>query len=151
MAKFLARCAAGIFGGTIVGILSFTQMINYGGNYGCFKFADKLFGTQGYESCGSLGAIGGVLIGLLVGFILISTLKITNYKKAAIWLFVGAFVLPLIYGAIMLWPPFGDDDMLLAVVFILMFMILSGIPSLIITILMQLREIAKQKKHADNL
>lgn len=131
--KFFAQFAAGIFGGTIFGIAAFLTMINYGGNYGCWAIIDSIFGTAGYESCGSFGAITGMITGAIVSLVLISRVKIINYSKVATYLLLWSFVLPFLYGVVTFWPPFQDADMLIVPPFILIFMLFSAIPSLTIT------------------
>ncbi|PJC36968.1 hypothetical protein CO046_03330 [Candidatus Peregrinibacteria bacterium CG_4_9_14_0_2_um_filter_53_11] len=131
--KIFAEFSAGIFGGTVLGIAAFLAMTTYGGNYGCWSSIDSLFGTVGYESCGSFGALTGVLVGALLAMILFSKAKITNYTKVAIYLLLGAFILPFLYGVIIFWPPFEDGDLLLVPPVILTFMAFSVIPSLLIT------------------
>lgn len=44
-------------------------MMNYGGNNGCWPWADSLFGGAGYESCGSLGLVAGFILGGFFGTI----------------------------------------------------------------------------------
>ncbi|MFA7314409.1 MAG: hypothetical protein WC025_00560 [Candidatus Magasanikbacteria bacterium] len=131
--KIFAQFVAGIFGGTILGITGLLTMMNYGGNHGCWAFIDYLFGTAGYESCGSFGSIAGIIIGTILGITVISKVKISNYSKVAIYLLFGAFILPFIYGVIMFWPPFEDGDLLIVPPAILGFIIASIIPSVIIT------------------
>jgi hypothetical protein len=91
----LTQFACGIFGGTILGILGFLTMTSYGGNAGCFAWADYITGLAGYESCGIVGAILGIVMGSLLGPIR----KTTNYSHSfIIGLIVAAFVLPFIIG-----------------------------------------------------
>jgi hypothetical protein len=131
--KIFAQFTAGIFGGTILGIAGFLTMMVYGGNHGCWSVIDSLFGTAGYESCGSFGAIIGMLIGAILGITILSNKKITNYLKTAILLLSGAFLLPFIYEIVIFWPPFEDGDIFIVSPVILMFMLFSSIPSLLIT------------------
>lgn len=108
-------------------------MMNYGGNNGCWPFIDSLFGTAGYESCGSFGSIAGLIIGTMVGIAIVSKVKILRYSKVAIYLLLGSFILPFLYGVIMFWPPFEDGDLLIVPPVVLGFMVASIIPSAIIT------------------
>jgi len=94
----LTQIMAGIFGGTIIGIALFLAMMTFGGNYGCWKPIDTLFGTAGYESCGSFGTIVGILVGVWLGINIIGKIKINNYTKAAGWLGLGSFLLPFAFG-----------------------------------------------------
>ena len=119
--KIFAQFIAGIFGGTILGIPSFVNMMNYGGNYG-----------GSYESYGTIGAISGVIIGTILTTAIVSNIKISNYSRVAIWLLLGTFLLPFLYGVIMFWPPFEDGDLLIVPPVILIFMLFSTISSLLI-------------------
>ncbi len=130
--KFFAHFGAGVFGGTILGIAGFLVLMNYGGNSGCWAFIDSLFGMAGYESCGSFGAIAGILVGSIIGIAVLSRMKIVKYSKVAISLFLGSFLLPFLYGVIIFWPPLGDSDLLLVPYVVLVFMLFSVIPSLMI-------------------
>jgi len=131
--EIFAQFTAGIFGGTILGIAGFLTMMVYGGNHGCWSFIDSLFGTAGYESCGSFGAVIGLLAGTILGIAIISKIKFTNYLRTAIWFLTGSFLLPFLYGVIIFWPPFGDSDILIVPLITLVFIIASLIPSVIIT------------------
>lgn len=131
--KIFAQFTAGIFGGTILGITGFLTMMNYGGNYGCWQFIDSLFGTAGYESCGTFGSIAGELTGVILGIVILSKAKISNYSKVALYLLLGSFLLPFIYGVIMFWPPFEDGDLLIVPPFVLIAMLVASVPSLLIT------------------
>lgn len=93
-AKFFAQLTGGMFNGTLLGIIGLLTMISYGGNYGCWTLLDKLFGSAGYESCGSFGAIFGLILGNILGMIAIN--KITNYLKVAISLLVASLVIPFL-------------------------------------------------------
>jgi hypothetical protein len=143
--KIFAQFTAGVFGSTILGIATFLTMMTYGGNHGCWSFIDSLFGTAGYESCGSFGAIIGMLIGAILGIAMLSKEKITNYLKAAILLLLGAFLLPFLFGIAIFWPPFEDGDFLIVLPVIPMFMLFSSIPSLLITGIINLRKLFVRK------
>ncbi|MBU1722161.1 hypothetical protein KKG38_05245 [Patescibacteria group bacterium] len=144
--KIFAYFIAGIFGGTILGIAAFLTMTNYGGNYGCSPFIDSLFGTAGYESCGSFGALIGILVGCIIGITIISKAKITKYSKIAIYLLLGSFLLPFIYGVIIFWPPFEDGDLLIVPPIVLLFMLFSAIPSLLITGVINWQKFLRRKQ-----
>lgn len=131
--KIFAQFIAGIFGGTILGITGFVTRMNYGGNYGCWLFIDSLFGTAGYESCGSFGSIVGEIIGVILGITILSKIKISNYSKVAILLLTGTLVFPFLYGVMMFWPPFEDGDLLIVPPIILIAMLSAAVPSLLIT------------------
>jgi hypothetical protein len=143
--KIFAQFTAGIFGGTILGITGFLTMMNYGGNYGCWSFIDSLFGTAGYESCGSFGSIVGEIIGVVLGILILSKSKITNYTKVAFLLLLGAFVLPFLYGVMMFWPPFEDGDLLIVPPFVLIAMVAASVPSLIFTGIINWRKFLRKK------
>ena len=129
--KIFTEFIAGVFGGTILGIAGFLIMIDYGGNNGCWPIIDAFFDTAGYESCGSFGAISGTSLGALIGITILSIANVKNYLGTSIWLAIGAFVLPLIYGIVTLWSPF--EDLLIVPPVIIVFMISSIIPSALIT------------------
>ena len=143
--KIFAQFISGIFGGTILGISGFLTMTNYGGNYGCWPFIDSLFGTAGYESCGSFGSIAGIIIGTILGIVVISKAKITNYSKIAIWLAIGTFAVPFFYGVVVFWPPFEDGDLLIVPPVILSFIVAATIPSLIIAGAINWRKFLRSK------
>ncbi|HBB38333.1 MAG: hypothetical protein UV82_C0009G0063 [Candidatus Magasanikbacteria bacterium GW2011_GWD2_43_18] len=143
--KKLAQFIAGMFGGTTFGIAGFLAMTGYGGNYGCWPLIDAIFHMQGYESCGSFGAISGILLGVLVGISVLSSIPISHYAKITKYLFLGTFILPFLYGVFMFWPPFEDGDMIIVAPIILVFMILSSIPSAIMTGILQAISILRKK------
>ena len=134
--KALAQIAAGVFGGTILGIAMFLIMINFGSRYGCGKFIDSIFGTAGYESCSSFGSIVGVLLGVVLGMVAIGKSKIITYSKAALWLGVGALLLPFIYGVVMFLPEFENGNifgsLLMISTAVISFAIASAVPSIFI-------------------
>jgi len=127
--KVIAQLAAGIFGGTVLGITGFLTMVNYGGNYGCWAAIDALFGTAGYESCGSFGALVGEFLGVIIGIIVLSLLKMKRYGQAAIYLLASAFIVPFIYGISMFWSGLEWGIILMIVSVILGAMISSAIAS----------------------
>jgi len=137
-AKIFAQFSAGIFGGTIVGIAGFVALMYYGGNYGCF-------GGGGYESCGSFGATGGLIIGVIFGISILSKIPLSNYSKVAIYCLCGACILPFLYGVIMFWPPFEDGDLLVVPPVIFAFMLASTVPSAIIVGAMQSQKFFTKK------
>lgn len=139
--KFLAQLSTGIFGGVTLGILNFVTLMGIGGNYGCLTIIDKIFGTAGYESCGSFGAISGILLGNLLGITIVHFLKLSDkkFKELTIKMLASTFIIPFLFGLIIFWPPFEDDDILLVPVVISTFFLVNLIPSLIITSLFNLR------------
>lgn len=156
--KIFAQCTAGVFGGMMLGIAGFINLTNYGGNYGCAAWIDNLFGTRGYESCGSFGALSGVLLGSILGILIITKIKRSadQYKKIGIRMAFATIILPLLYAVIIFWPPFvrsensgnllEDYDFLIAIPITIIFILLSIVPSGLITAALQWREIFKQKK-----
>lgn len=131
--KIFAQFSAGVFGGTTLGLVGFLGLMSYGGNYGCSQWIDSLFGTAGYESCGSFGWIAGGVIGVVLGIAIVSKAAISNYIKTAIRLLFATFLFPFLYAALMFWPPFEDSDILIAIPVILISMAFASIPSLLIT------------------
>ena len=144
--KIFAQFISGIFGGTILGITGFLTMMNYGGNYGCWTFIDSLFGTAGYESCGSFGSIVGLIVGSIMGIIILNKTKISHYSKVAMYLLLGSFILPFLYGVIMFWPPFEDGDLLIVPPVVLGFVVASIIPSALITGAINWRKFLRRKQ-----
>lgn len=144
--KILAQITAGMFGGTTIGIAGFVTLLNYGGNYGCWPFIDTLFNGAGYESCGPFGALTGLILGAILGVTIITKIKMTQYSKAALLLAIASFVLPFLYGFIMFWPPFGDDDLFIVPPVVLAFVIASLIPSVLITAAMHWENILRKIK-----
>lgn len=143
--KIFAQFSAGIFGGTILGITEFLIMMNYPGTKdGCFPLTDSIFGTLYHKLCGYPGAIAGIIVGTILGIVVISKIKISNYSKTAIMLVAGSFLLPLFYGAAMIWPPL-DGRILIILLIILGFIFASIVPSLIITGAINWRKFLKRK------
>lgn len=142
--KFLAQFVAGTLGGTLLGITGFVILLTYGGNYGCWEFVNKLLNSVGYESCGPFGAIGGLVLGIILGIFIISKLRITNYARTSGFLVI-ALLLPILFGVVMYWPPFEDQDMLLVIQVTLGFIFVSAIISLILTTIINWRKIFKRK------
>lgn len=68
--EFFGQLTFSMFGGGMLGPIGLAELMNYGGNNGCFAWADALYGVPGYESCMQLGLHGGVLIGSLIGFLI---------------------------------------------------------------------------------
>ncbi len=102
--KILNQFLGGIFGGTLLGILGWTSLMTYGGNYGCFAWIDSLMGSVGYESCGSFGSMAGILIGVFLGIIILRILKIHKPQRTALFLILLSFLIPFLIGSILLWP-----------------------------------------------
>ncbi|MEK7672783.1 MAG: hypothetical protein AAB373_02775 [Patescibacteria group bacterium] len=141
--KFLAQFLAGTLGGTVLGITGFINLLNYGGNHGCWPVINQLFNGVGYESCGPFGAIGGILIGFIFGILIISKLKNQDYSKISQVLGL-CFLMPFFYVIIMFWPPFGDDDVGFASTAVLAFILVSAIPSLLVTLAINWRKVFKR-------
>lgn len=135
--KSIAQITSGMFGGVILGITAFLVMMNFGANYGCWKFIDGVFGTAGYESCGSFGSIVGILSGVLLGILMVRNLKNVKYSKIALWLGIGSFLLPFLYGTITFFPQFKNGNVLATLFMIstpiLAFIIISALVSIFFT------------------
>jgi hypothetical protein len=67
--EFFGQMLLSMFGGGILGPIGVGYLMNYGGNNGCFAWADALYGVPGYESCMQLGLHGGVILGSIIGFL----------------------------------------------------------------------------------
>lgn len=95
-AKFLAQIAVGTLAGTLLSISGLMSLMFYGANNGCFSWVDNIFGTQGYESCGSLGFIGGLILGALLGILAIRRSRLSNktYKRIWIYTLLAAVLIP---------------------------------------------------------
>lgn len=98
--RILAQFTTGIFGGTLLGIISFIVLMTIGGKYGCLPIIDKLTGLQGYESCGNFGGTFGIILGSLIGlfFIKLSKRSESLYKKIAITTAIAALIGPILIG-----------------------------------------------------
>lgn len=94
---------AGIFGGTILGFIGFSKMMAYGVKHECVPNAISNTVCCGYDQCGSLGSIIGIIIGSLLGIsaiIAITQFKILNHSKVIRKFIFSAFILFFIYGII---------------------------------------------------
>jgi hypothetical protein len=135
--KSVAQIISGIFGGTVLGLTTFLAMMNFGANYGCWNFIDRVFGTAGYESCGSFGSIVGILSGVLFGVLIIRKLKNVEYSKVVLWLSIGSFFLPFLYGIITFFPQLKNGNALGTVLMIsapiLAFIFVSALVSIFFT------------------
>ncbi len=139
--KYFSELLAGIAGGSILGMLSLLIGMNYGGNYGCFTFIDAIFGTRGYESCGAFAAIIGIIVGALIAISLVKKFN-KNNKKTNIISIVTLILVPVLLGVII----FGLGDLGIILPVIIIFALLSIIPSAIITFLMNWKNILTKKR-----
>src|SRR3989338_2647347 len=112
--RYLSGVLAGITGGTIFGMIGFGLGIDYGGNYGCFSLVDAIFGTRGYESCGAFGAVIGILMGIIVVPLFLVLLVSLNPDMS-----------------------FNYNDFSIFPFIFLIFVLLSLVPSIIITLFMR--------------
>lgn len=133
--KIFAQFIAGTFGGVILGIAGFLTLSNYGAqNHGCWNVVDLLFNSRGDESCGSFGALTGMALGSIIGVVILTLLKISNYKKTSQITAIATFLLPLAYGVWVFWSSFE----IIIIAEILLYIVLSAIPALLITIVINL-------------
>lgn len=145
--KIFTQVSAGIFGGTICGMIGFFKMLSLGsGEGGCWPFIDSIFNTAGYESCGSFGAISGIISGSIVGIIIFSLLKISNYKKISLSLIFSALFAPLIYNLIIFLSKSLSGDIFVVLFLTLIFFFFSIIPSLFFAVLLNLRKIITKER-----
>lgn len=85
MKKILATIILLIFTLSL-GIFSFLQFMNYGGNNcdmkgnKCDCFCCHAFGLRGYESCSYVGLINGLVLGILISSILYKIIFKKNIK-----------------------------------------------------------------------
>ncbi len=100
--KIVSELILGSVVGTLLGIFGFLALMIYGGNYGCFYVIDKVFGGQGYESCGLFGLISGILIGSLVSVVLLhrSSFQKESYEKISVISIISIIVIPLIIASV---------------------------------------------------
>ncbi len=143
--QILTQFIAGIFGGTILGIFGWLAMTSYGGNHGCFEIIDLIFNDAGYSSCGSFGLCGGLFFGPLLSILFIKIKKIYSYK-ISLYLLTGAFLLPIIYAY---WTFARLDDysaFYLGIQIIVLTILISTVPSAIVTFLINLPLIINRKK-----
>ena len=96
---------------------------------------------------GVIFGILGFVIGSLIGIILIyrTSLQKNQYKKIIISSALSIIIFPLIIGMILFWPPFEDSDLLLALPVIPIFILISLIPSLLITSLLNWKQFLKNR------
>jgi len=140
-AKYLTEALAGIAGGSILGMLSLIPGANYGGSRGCPAFINAIFGTRGYESCGAFTAIIGILVGIIIAILLVREFSKSN-KITNIISIVTLIVVPFILGVV----PLGIEGLVTVPPVILMFVLLSIIPVVIITFLMNWKTFFNKKK-----
>jgi hypothetical protein len=129
ISKYFTETFAGVVGGSIFGMLGLIPGMNYPSI--CPKIIDTIFGTQGYESCGSFTALIGILIGIIITIFAIRKLKQSNKVKNII-----SIVLLIVIPYLLVIIGMGIEDILVVPPVILIFVLLSIIPSLIITFLM---------------
>jgi hypothetical protein len=140
-AKYLTEALAGLAGGSILGMLSLIPGASYSSTI-CFPLIDKIFGSQGYESCGAFTAIIGILVGIIIAILLVRKFSKSN-KITNIISIVTLIVAPFILGAVIL----GINNLEVVPPVILMFALLSIIPSIVITFLMNWRIFFDKKKN----
>ena len=134
----LPEFIAAISAGSIIGMLGLVLGANYGGNYGCFPFINALFGTRGYESCGSFFALLGIILGALLGVYLVK-----KYSRDAMkTIFTSVLILilvPLLFEITQ-----GLEDIGVTMLLVLIFVVFSFIPSAIIVALMNIKKLKKK-------
>ena len=150
--KKIAQIAAGIFGGTILGLIGFTKFIGVGGSAcdesgsACDCFCCHMFGMRGYESCGLLGAIVGIAVGCAVGVFILSRFKSEHFLRMAVYLVLGAFLLPLITGFLLEKNAFEGDNFFVILVATSFFVVISALLSVVITGIISLAKFLNDKK-----
>jgi|SRR3989338_10498906 len=138
--KILCELIVGMISGTLLGIFGLFVGMIYGGNYGCFAIVDKVVGLQGYESCGLFGLILGILIGSLSIFLLHnSKFQKESYEKIAVISIILVIVIPLIIASILGLPFNSIPSGLIS------FLRFSVIPSVLITLLLNLKNFKKMR------
>lgn len=94
--KILAQWFSGILLGIVFGIIGLLNGMMIGGNYGCLPIINSMFGTRGYESCGSFGGLLGLIGGAVLGVLALHFLAIKNYRR--LFLILGfILLLPIIF------------------------------------------------------
>lgn len=104
-AKISVQILAGIILAMILGIAGLIMGMYIGGNYGCLPIINSMFGTRGYESCGSFGGLLGLIGGAVLGVFVFSRLPIKNYRRV-FWILLVLLLLPVLFysGSILLSP-----------------------------------------------
>jgi len=138
--KILCELIVGIISGTLIGIFCFLALMTYGGNYGCFYIIDKIFGLQGYESCGLFGLLLGILTGSLLSIFLLhrSSFQKESYEKISVISIILIIVIPLIIASV-IGLPWNDIPAGL-----IRFLGYSFVPSVLITLLLNWKLISKE-------
>jgi len=95
-AKISVQILAGIILAMILGIAGLIMGMYIGGNYGCLPIINSIFGTRGYESCGSFGGLLGLIGGAVLGVFVFSRLPIKNYQRV-MWVLVIFLTLPILF------------------------------------------------------
>lgn len=133
--KFLTKLVAGIFFGTILGFVSFTKMMAYGLKHECVTNTISNTVCCGYDQCGFLGFIIGIITGSLFGVIAviisITKFKTLNYSKIIKKLILSALIIFFVYGILFSssWLSF-KNYLSFALPIILIHILLSSIMSL---------------------
>lgn len=137
--KITTQISAGIFGGTILGMMGFLQMMRLGSRKeGCFPCIDSFFNSAGYESCGAFGGLTGIILGCIFGIILINLIfkiiKIANYFWLTFFILVCALFFPFLHAVLGFFPDsIKDGDVFIVFPITLIFVIFSILPAVIFT------------------
>ncbi len=94
-----------------------------------------------------IGMVGGTLVGSLVGALAISktSFQKNQYQKITVVSIILSFVIPLIAGAVLFGPPYEEEYLLLVPMVIITALMLSFIPSLLTTLLLNWNSFFKKQ------
>lgn len=147
MNKLFFKISSGVFGGTILGVLSFFFSIGYSEKHGeCFAFANFLFNLVGYEyeACNSLSALSGlpvviilsIILGSFLGVFLMGRIKTIHYLRYSVVLISAIFFLPFLYFTLKDFPEFLKSGGVFFTFFIVsVFILFSVVPSTILVLI----------------
>lgn len=137
---------AGMLGSFVLGFVGFLTGLYYGGNFGCFHGADFLFGTAGYESCGSLGATLGWIFGAFFGIGFFARKEIASYRKASRVLFLVGLCIPALLFCMTLYLDYAHGSVEPSEMFlnVSLFTVLLATPSFLAMLLLHLFKFCKK-------
>ena len=94
--KIISQILFGIVLAMFFSVIGLIIGMQIGGNYGCLPIINSMFGTRGYESCGSFGGLLGLIGGAVLGVFVFSRLPIKNYRRL-VWILVVLLLLPVLF------------------------------------------------------
>ncbi|MFA5820627.1 MAG: hypothetical protein WC873_00715 [Candidatus Gracilibacteria bacterium] len=95
MKKLFPQFVSGVLASQILGLIGLLVMATYGGQNGCWTWVNELFNTRGYESCGDLGGVVGLVVGAIFGVMIIHKRKKSLNKFIVAVVTILALILPV--------------------------------------------------------